>query len=74
MWLEKLLAANRESKIYNEKYFSEVVSEIWLNSCYANSKFGPIVWKKFSASPLKREIPLKANWKTICKFRLKTIV
>jgi glycosyltransferase involved in cell wall biosynthesis len=69
-WLQKLKAANRETSVYPEPAFSQVLGERWFAVCNAASGFGPWTWKIFWRSPLSAGAAL--SWKKRLNLLLKT--
>ena len=72
-WLTKLMEANSSSKKYPEALFARGMGREWLDTAYANSKYGLTVWKIFHNSPLSKEI-WSGKTKKLFKFFIKTLL
>lgn len=57
VWLEMLVAANAEQRIYPEPTFSAMVGQLWWGLCRkAARKAGMAVWLEFGRSSLKQAV------------------
>ena len=71
-WFIKILAANKEIKVYSQVSLEKVLSRRWLDVCSANTGFGLRIWKKFRESPGIGKITLR-NGGGILKFFIKCL-
>lgn len=71
-WLEKLINANLEMKIYPEPAFSAVLGHYWYHACNASTYLGLDSWDLFNESKLSKSICLSPVQKI--KFIIKSIV
>lgn len=72
VWLQRLQAANSQSKRYPESIFSEVLAEHWFTICYFSTALGSWAWQRFWHSSLSRLATLSAQQKL--KFALKCAI
>ncbi|OGF35795.1 hypothetical protein A2303_04670 [Candidatus Falkowbacteria bacterium RIFOXYB2_FULL_47_14] len=70
-WLLKLSKANHKIKIYNIESFDKIISNRWLEVCYANIALNQNTWKILQQSPLSKNIEL--GKRKILKFMVKNI-
>lgn len=72
-WFNKILTANRKTKVYSQNSLEKVLSRRWFDVCSANAGLGLRMCKKFRESPLCGRISLK-NGKRILKFFMKCLL
>ncbi|HLG87840.1 MAG TPA: glycosyltransferase [Alphaproteobacteria bacterium] len=51
-WLERLVAANEHSRVYDPRAFATITGNEWFERCRTYSHLGPQVWTEFRRSPL----------------------
>ena len=52
LWLERLIAANERSRLYDLRAFETITGNEWFERCRTYSHLGPLVWREFQRSPL----------------------
>lgn len=55
-WLEKLAAANKQTGLFPEQVFMQVLAERWAAICIAATQQGYFAWKIFWNSPLSQYV------------------
>ncbi len=53
-WLQKLLGANGEKRVYPEPCFTQTVSKIWFETCNRSTSVGINAWSAYRASKMLR--------------------
>lgn len=71
-WMQKIRNANTRIGIYEEPYFSEILSDKWFESCNMSTNLGLIVWNNFWSSDLSTLAKLSLNQKI--KFFIKCLI
>lgn len=72
LWLEKLLNANFEMKVYPEPAFLYTLSDYWYSACNSSTYLGLSSWNLFNESKFSETVYLSSAQKI--KFILKSIV
>jgi len=70
-WLIGLKTANLKTKVYNTQSLDKIISNRWLEICYANLKYDRHTWKIFRKSSLRKNKDL--NKIKILKFIIKRL-
>lgn len=71
-WLEKLLNANSEMKVYPEPAFSSTLGYYWYHACNSSTYLGLGSWNLFNESKFSKSIHLSSVQKI--KFIMKSVV
>lgn len=68
-WLERLLSANRLSRVYDETVFREVIHDRWFSFCEISSSYGLQSFRNYRQSPLSQDSTL--SLRKLCGFALR---
>lgn len=60
-WLNKLVAANINSRKFNLKMFEGIIADYWFKTCLLNADAGMRTWRKYYQSPIRKNA--FGNWK-----------
>jgi len=61
VWLNKILAANDKTKVYDFAALKKIIADRWLNICYANAASGVTILKKYWRTPLRQKMKMTDN-------------
>lgn len=72
IWIEKLIVANKNKKIYNEKTLPKIIAERWFQICNNSTFNGIWVWNVFRKNPVSKLSSLTLKKKI--KFFIKSLL